>query len=457
MSTHDQPTCRSCGSPLTGLSADFCSETCQATWHGRRTDDQTAMDGDRRPDASLPEAPPVRPLTWLDGPSDQRPGHAVLDEVAGFVRRFSVFPDEHCAPVLALWYAHTHVVDRFYITPRIILDSAEAGSGKTRVLEVAALLCRAPEMTISATTAALFRLVSSGPVSILFDEIDAIFNGKAGANEDLRGLLNAGYKRSATVARCVGDAKNMTVQRFPVFAPAMLAGIAGGMPDTITTRAITIHMRRRRPDEHAEPFRERTARAQAAPILKALTDWLDTVADAVAEAEPVMPEGVTDRPAEIWEPLLAIADAAGDHWPTTARKACQHFVIDAGPQTTSPGIRLLADLRVIYAERDTDRLTTVELITSLCALDDAPWGDFGDRPLDARRLARELGRYGVSPVSFKANGASTKGYVTYATDRQAGLADAWKRYLPQPGNSGDCGNPAGPAVTATHPVTAKHR
>jgi hypothetical protein len=30
-----------------------------------------------------------------------------------------------------------------------------------------------------------------------------------------------------------------------------------------------------------------------------------------------MPEGVTDRSAEIWEPLLAIADTAGGHWPDT--------------------------------------------------------------------------------------------------------------------------------------------
>ena len=49
-------------------------------------------------------------------------------------------------------------------------------------------------MTISATTAALFRLVSMGPITILFDEVDALFNQAGGANEDLRGLLNAGYK-----------------------------------------------------------------------------------------------------------------------------------------------------------------------------------------------------------------------------------------------------------------------
>ena len=87
-----------------------------------------------------------------------------------------MFPSEHCAPTLALWYAHTHAIEQFYVTPRLVLDSAEPGSGKTRVLEVAQYLVRAPEMTISATPAALFRLVSMGPITILFDEVDVIFN-----------------------------------------------------------------------------------------------------------------------------------------------------------------------------------------------------------------------------------------------------------------------------------------
>jgi len=176
-------------------------------------------------------------------PAPQIEPAELLDRVTAFLSRFSVFPDHHCAPMLALWYAHTHAISHFYTTPRLILDSAEPGSGKTRVLEVAQYLVAKPEMTISITTAAIFRMLAVGPVTLLFDEIDAVFSGKSGGNnEDLRALLNAGYKRSATVARCVGDASRMKMERFPVFAPVALAGIAGGMPATITTRAITVHM-----------------------------------------------------------------------------------------------------------------------------------------------------------------------------------------------------------------------
>ena len=163
-----------------------------------------------------------------------------------------------------------------------------------------------------------------------------MFSAKGGGNnEDLRALLNAGYKRSATVARCVGDAARMRVERFPVFAPVALAGIAGGMPSTITTRAITIHMRRRAPHEHAEPFRERRVESEAAPLRESLAVWLDRVgADHLAGAEPAIPDGVTDRAAEVWEPLFALAEVAGGHWPDTARAAAAHFVSTA----TSAGV-----------------------------------------------------------------------------------------------------------------------
>ncbi|MGH3686943.1 MAG: DUF3631 domain-containing protein [Pseudonocardiaceae bacterium] len=415
--------CRQCNHPVGGSpSPDFCSEGCQQTWHEHQASAPPPVSG----------TTPARSLGWLGQPPPRvtaRAGHEVLNDVAAFVARFSVFPSAHCAPTLALWCAHTHASEQFYVTPRLILDSAEPGSGKTRVLEVAQYLVRAPEMTISATPAALFRLVSMGPITILFDEVDAIFNPKnGGTNEDLRGLLNAGYKRSATIARCVGDAKTMKVERFPVYAPAALAGIAGAMPTTITTRAITIHMRRRRTDEPVEPFRERHVSQEAHPLREELAVWIDSVGSQLGDATPQMPKGVTDRPAEIWEPLLAIADTAGGHWPTTARNACRHFTLAAGPQITSIGIRLLADLQEVFTRAGTDRIITADILTALGELEESPWADLHGKPLDSRRLSKELARYGIKPKNLRLPaGGVVKGY---RTDGEDGLADVWSRYLP---------------------------
>jgi hypothetical protein len=170
-----------------------------------------------------------------------------------------------------------------------------------------------------------------------------------------------------------------------------------------------------------------------------------------------MPDGVTDRSAEIWEPLLAIADTAGGHWPDTARNACRYFVLNTGPHITSPGIRMLADLRDLFTRHQTDRLPTKTILAELLDLDDAPWGDLHGRPLDARRLSRELGRYGARPVTFATDEGSTKGYVTYGTtgrQAQTGLSDAWSRYLPSAlGNPSKSGKTAGQQLTDADQLT----
>lgn len=79
-------------------------------------------------------------------------------------------------------------------------------------------------------------------------------------------------------------------------------------------------------------------------------------------------------------------------------------------------------------------MPTSEILPALHELDEAPWADLNGKPLDNRRLAKELGRYGVKPMVFKdAANESRRGYVTFATVKpveQVGLSDAWRRYLP---------------------------
>jgi hypothetical protein len=180
-------------------------------------------------------------------------------------------------------------------------------------------------------------------------------------------------------------------------------------------------------DEKVDAFRERRVEVESEPVRDALAAWMECVGEQVGAAVPDMPEGVTDRPAEIWEPLLAIADVAGGHWPDTARAACLHFVTTANATPTSPGSRLLSDLRTIFSERNVLRMSTEEILAVLHSMDEAPWGDLYSKPLTARGLASELGVYGVKVTPYKSNGKTFKGYVV---DGDTGLSDAWARYLP---------------------------
>lgn len=368
-------------------------------------------------------------------PATTLAGVDVLDDIAAWFNHYLALPNRHAAPTIALWAAHTWRSIDFYVSPRLILSSAEPGSGKTRVLELLNLVCHFPRLTISATAPALYRRIAASddagelPPTILFDEVDAIFSKGASPNhEDLRALLNSGYKRGSTVDRCKGDAKAMEVVEFPVYAPVALAGLAGNMPATITTRAVTIEMRRRAPGEKVNPFRERDAEDEARPLREDLAAWVLGL-EGLAHARPAMPKGVEDRPAEVWEALIALADAAGGHWPETARAACQHFVLDtADARDLSLGIRLLADIQEILAGRD--RIATDVLLSSLRGLEEAPWADLYGKPLSPRRLASELKRYGVrsSQVRFP-DGTNRKGYQLEPTDESVGLQDAFDRFL----------------------------
>ncbi|MFE4800104.1 DUF3631 domain-containing protein [Streptomyces sp. NPDC056708] len=369
-------------------------------------------------------------------------GAALLDEVERFHRRFNVFPREAAYVAVALWDAHAHLLDAFDSTPRLAFLSPEPGSGKSRALEVVETLVPRPMLAVNARAAALFRSVSdpAGRPTILFDEIDTVFGPKAGDNEELRGFLNAGHRRSGVTYRCIGDGGNQTVVEFPSYTAVSVAGL-GYLPDTITTRSVIIRMRRRARNEKAEPFRARLHEAEGNELRDRLAQWADQVRDDIAGRWPEMPEGVTDRPADVWEPLLSVADAAGGDWPERARTACVELVNAArADDKGSLGIRLLTDLRD-HVMAGIDRMPTVAILDRLCALDEAPWADMSGRPLDSRGLAKMLGEYMTTdntPVkarNIKSAGTVLKGY--YAAD----LHDAWQRYCPPP--------PSGAATSAT--------
>jgi hypothetical protein len=363
-----------------------------------------------------------RILDVADEPEGE--GAELLDQVAAVLGRYVAFPSPAALTAVTLWAVHCHAVIAFESTPRLALLSAEKGSGKTRTLEVLELLVPRPMHAVNATAAALFRAVEAHQPTLLFDEADTYFGPMArGEHEELRGLVNAGHRKGAVAYRCVGDPKNMQVKEFPAYCAVAIAGI-GDLPPTILDRAILVRMRRRAPAERVEPFRRRKAAKAADELRDALASWMGAHAEQLADAEPEMPLGLVDRPADVWEALLAIADEAGGQWPTRARRAALELNAARVEADPSLGVALLRDLRAVFDEADV--LATEELLKRLCALDESPWGDLRGKPLDARGLARRLRPYEVRPTTIRVGDATPKGY------RQVDLHDAWTRYLPDP-------------------------
>ena len=348
-------------------------------------------------------------------------GSIILDDTREFIARFCAFPDEHSLNAVTLWVAHTHMHGEFDSSPRLAMLSPEPGSGKTRVLEILENLTPEPMFVFGASTAALFRSMSEREITLLFDECDTIFTrrGKDDQNEDLRALLNVGYRNGATIPRCVGPKHE--VQHFSVFAPAALAGL-GDLPDTLMSRSIVIRMRRRAPHEHVEPYRPRQHADEGDAIRERLAEWALKIGSDAGRAWPDLPDGIVDRLAEVWEPIIAVADVTGVTWPERAREAAVYFANIAGDRAPSLGVRLLTDLKTVFGDRPA--MFTEDVLAALNGMDEAPWGNLRGNPLDPRGIANRLRQYGVKSTTVRIGDQVSKGY------KAEDLFDPWQRYLP---------------------------
>ena len=158
-------------------------------------------------------------------------------------------------------------------------------------------------------------------------------------------------------------------------------------------------MKRRAPDEELEPFRLRYHPAEAKPIKEELEQWCEKIAGDLLAAEPKLPARIVDRAADIWEPLIAIADVAGSDWPARARAAASHFVRSGAEETMTPGVELLAHIKEAFGDKKA--IAGKLLIDRLLERDKSPWKNIRGRPLDDRGLAKRLKQYGIKPKTVR--------------------------------------------------------
>ncbi|MGO8684782.1 MAG: DUF3631 domain-containing protein [Thermoleophilia bacterium] len=373
-------------------------------------------------DEAAPAAPPVV-LPAPVVPAKQRDIDlaTLLDCIVAALERYVVFHNDEQALAVALWALHTHTVQQVETTPYLAVLSPERRCGKTRLLDVLELLVARPWRVIAPSEAVLFRQIAAVKPTLMLDEVDAIYSPRnAQAFEGIRALLNAGNRVGTQVPRCVGDGANLKVQNFDVYGAKALAGI-GQLPDTVADRSVLIRLARKAPGETVARFRQRDAAAELSDLRTDITAWSETTTD-LDDDRPELPDELDDRAQDSWEPLLAIADRAGGTWPARARQAALVLSLGRNDDNTSLGIKLLADLRAIFA--DEEALATVEILSRLRALDESPWADLHGAPITPQRLAALLKTYDVHPRTVRIGSVTAKGY------RREDLFEPWQRYLP---------------------------
>jgi putative DNA primase/helicase len=367
--------------------------------------------GARAPaDAGLLQSWVVEP--WPSPVSDAE----LLDELAAVFSRFVVLP-AHGAETLALWVLHAWAHDAATISPLVVLISPEKQCGKTTVCILLRYIVPRPLVSSNVTAPVVFRAVDRWRPTLLIDEVDTFLP----ENDELRGILNSGHVRAmAQTIRCVGDEHEP--QTFSTWAPKALA-LIGRLHDTLNDRSIILKMRRRLPSEHVERLRG-DRDAEFLELRRRAARWAADSFEVLRVADPKLPDGLGNRSADNWRPLVAIADLAGGEWPALARAAALGLSGEA--EDDSARAVLLADLRDFFGKSREPLFSSAALVEHLVKLEERPWPEWSHgKPLTARQLAKLLRPFRIEPKSVRLSEKNTpKGYAV------EDFEDAFARYLP---------------------------
>jgi Protein of unknown function (DUF3631) len=344
------------------------------------------------------------------------PKRGIIDLQDALGRYVVMTPEQRL--LVALWIVQTYFAPVLDQTPYIIVTSPERRCGKSRLLELLALLVKNPlgPMTLP-SEAVVFRNAYMN--TLLLDEVDAIFAPKtAKYHEGLRAILNSGHRRGNRVPRMADFGQS--TEWFEVYGPKVIAAI-GTLPDTITDRGIPIRLQRKLRSESISRFRAREVVRVCEPIAARLDAWATPERwQAVADARPTMPDELNDRIQDGCEGLLALADMlrCGDE----ARAALVALCTDEREDSTENAqLKLLADIKTIFEERGASAIMTSHLTNMLVA---DGWADWYGRGINATDIANLLRPYGISSRSVREGDATGKGY------RHDDFVSAWSRYLP---------------------------
>jgi uncharacterized protein DUF3631 len=206
--------------------------------------------------------------------------------------------------------------------------------------------------------------------------------------------------------------------RYSCWCPKVMAAI-GRLPETLADRCIVIRMQRKTAKEECERLRN----LEATSLRRQCARFVADHESEIARARPEVPSSLNDRAADIWEPLLALADLAGGDWPERGRAAA--VSLSANAQENNPIGSLLLDILVVFVQTEEDRMFSRDLVEGLNQFGERPWAELRKgKVITELWLAQQLRPYGVRPATLRIAGVKAKGYV------QADFGEVFRRYIP---------------------------
>lgn len=343
----------------------------------------------------------------------------IITRVRDFITSYVSLPDDSYADALALYVLHTHAFPAARTTPYIYITSQGPGSGKTRVMEVLYEVCRSAQLFSGMTGPTMFHMIEAIKPTLFLDEVDTIYSGAK--NEELRGVLNGGYKHNGKVPR-VDPKSELGFREYSTFCPKVLAGIDNGqVPNTVLDRSITIRLIKAKPGE-VQPFYSEDVEDIAEDLKDDIATWYaantDTLTDRSKRPEPI--DGLSDRQNDIVRPLLTIA-ATVPGWAKRARVSLTEVFRDTDTPLT-PQAEALADIRAYMVAHDLDRISSAKVAELVGQ--------------NAKQVGAWLSAFGVTPSTLRGFDERPAARVDGQSDKVKGylrtgtMEAAWTRFLP---------------------------
>jgi len=265
-------------------------------------------------------------------------GKLLLDELAAVFAKFVVLPE--LIPVaLALWALHTHAFHLRHVTAHVGIEARQSRPRRTRLLNVLGALVNRPVVASHIRPGVLLGLIDESRPTLLIDEADTLISG----NDELCALVNSDcHRSSAFVVRVTNPENQRTIPGVspapktlaslgyapPVLNPGLTlfsswcpkaVAATGGLPDFFADHCILIHTRRTTRKDHCEPLRNLGCYANS--LRRKCARFVFDSSQKISEACPEVPREIGGRLGAVWEPLLSLADLAGESWSGLARQA----------------------------------------------------------------------------------------------------------------------------------------
>jgi uncharacterized protein DUF3631 len=208
--------------------------------------------------------------------------------------------------------------------------------------------------------------------------------------------------------------------KFSCWCPKAVSAIRR-LPDTLADRCVMVRMKRKLPSERCERLRH----LEIGDLATQCARFVEERTEEIAKARPEIPAELNDRAADIWEPLLAIADLGGGDWPQRARQAAVELTTTAHERSVTGS--LLMDMFLAFVRLKRTRMFTLDLMIWLNDFCEArPWQEARNgRKVTEMWIAQQLRPFGVTPKPMRIGNKQRRGY------EKADVVEVCRRYVPQ--------------------------